>query len=140
MIDKETQSRLDRFLKSPISNSRFSEGRIKKDFDFYAMWDWMVTTKNGADNAAHKFGIDIKSIYRWIERTEHNIEDTKRDKMIDGVLHWQCTSCEEIKEVNSHNFTSQKKHPNKRGFRSKCKTCMNKYYKEKRKNEKTTTE
>ena len=130
MIDKETQSRLDRFFKSSISNPRFSEERITQDVDFYLIWEYMVTTKNGADNAARKFGVDSKSIYRWIERTEHNIEDTKRDKMIDGVLHWQCSSCEEIKEVNSHNFSPQK---NERGFRSKCKTCMNNYYKKRRK-------
>lgn len=132
MINKETQSRLDRFFDSKTAHKCFgiTGFKMNDDVDYYSIWNWMTTNKKGADSAARKFKIDTKAIYRWIERTEHDLEDTRRDKMINGVLHWQCSACEEIKEVNYENFSPQK---TSRGFRSKCRPCMNKETQQRRK-------
>jgi hypothetical protein len=125
MIDENKQKRLDRFFESKPAHKCFGKSGfdMNENIDYYMIWDWMVTNKKGADSASRKFGIDAKSIYRWIERTEHNLEDTTRDKLIDGVAYYQCSGCDEIKEVSIENFSPQK---NKRGFRAKCRPCMNK--------------
>lgn len=137
MIDYKKQSRLDRYLNSEISKPVFGKsGKPLQDVDYYEIWDWWVKTKTTIKEVSKKFNVDDNSIYRWIKRTEHNLDDVKRERVIDGVKHWFCMECNEMKPMNDEYYHKQN---NSRGFRACCKKCQNQKTKHSRENEKGTT-
>jgi len=127
MVNKDKQDRLDRFFQSSIASKHTKLERITQDVNFYEIWDWMVKNKCGTIKASKHFKVNKTSIDRWIEKTEHDIQETKRDSIINGVPHYQCSICDEVKEVNSDNFSVTTK--NSRGYRAQCKECVKQKYK-----------
>lgn len=133
MIDKETQSRLDRFFDSNLSDKKFVKYITKDDVDFQPIWDWMVKNKKGASSASKEFKCSKTRIEKWIKNTERDITETHRIREIDGITYAQCSCCNQDK-VLTEDFTKRHNRKGELSYFAECKECRNEKRRVKRNN------